>query len=55
MNNKEFTLKCTLETRTSKKSGNDYDCLVLKLDPNYEKVVFLDKSEIVLLQKNNVR
>ena len=48
---KEYTLKGTLETRKSKKTGNDYECLVIKFG-NYEKVVFLDKSEIELLKLN---
>lgn len=51
--NKEYTLKGTLETRTSSKSGKEYQCLVLKFG-EYEKVVFLDKAEMQLL-KNNVR
>lgn len=51
--NKEYTLKGTLETRTSNKTGREYQCLVLKLG-TYDKVVFLDKAEIELL-KNNVK
>lgn len=52
MNNgvKEFTIKCTLETRTSK-NGNEYEALVLKLAPEYEKLVFLDSAEKVLLKQ----
>ncbi len=34
-------IKCSLETRTSKK-GNDYQVLVIKLTDNYEKLVFLE-------------
>lgn len=49
--NKEFTLKCTLETRTSSKSNKDYQCLVLKFG-NYEKIVFLDKAEVALLDNS---
>lgn len=45
-------LKCTLETRTSK-SGNDYQCLVIKLANDYEKIVFLDKAELALLAQNS--
>ena len=48
--NKEYTLKCTLETRISK-SGNEYEALVLKIAPDYEKLVFLDKAEKVLLKQ----
>lgn len=42
-------IKCTLETRKSK-SGNDYEVLVVKLTDTYEKLVFLEKSEIELLK-----
>ena len=42
-------IKCSLETRTSKK-GNDYQVLVIKLTDNYEKLVFLDSAEIELLK-----
>lgn len=41
-------VKATLETRTSKK-GNEYQCVVIKLTDTYEKVVFLDKPELELL------
>lgn len=52
MFNKEYTLKGTLETRTSNKSGKEYQCLVLKFG-TYEKLVFLEKAEIELLKANN--
>lgn len=52
MINKEYTLKGTLETRVSNKSGREYTCLILKFG-SYEKVVFLDKAEIELLKSNN--
>ena len=42
-------IKATLETRTSQK-GNEYQVLVIKLTDSYEKLVFLDKSEIELLK-----
>ena len=42
-------IKCTLETRKSK-AGNDYDVLVVKLTDTYDKLVFLEKSEIELLK-----
>lgn len=45
-------VKATLETRTSKK-GNQYQCVVIKLTDNYEKLVFLDKAEIELLNSNS--
>lgn len=44
-------IKCSLETRTSKK-GNDYQVLVIKLTDNYEKLVFLENAEIELLKLN---
>lgn len=40
----------TLEERTSKKSGNQYLCLVIKITDNIEKVVFLEPAEIELLK-----
>ena len=43
------TLRCSLETRTSKK-GSDYQCIVIKLTDNYEKVVFLESAELELLK-----
>lgn len=49
--NISYTLKGTLETRVSGKSGKEYQCLVLKLG-TYEKVVFLEKAEIELLKLN---
>lgn len=52
-NGKEYTLKGTLETRTSQKSGKEYECLVLKLAPGYEKLVFLDKAEKTLFLQQN--
>lgn len=45
-------VKATLETRTSQK-GNEYQCLVIKLTDTYEKIVFLDKSELELLRLTN--
>ena len=45
-------VNATLETRQSK-SGNDYQVIVIKLTPTYEKLVFLDKSEIELLKLSN--
>lgn len=38
----------TLETRLSK-SGNSYEVLVIKLTDTYEKLVFLDKAELELI------
>lgn len=40
---------CVLETRTSKK-GSDYQVLVIRLTPTYEKLVFLDNAELELLK-----
>lgn len=42
-------IRAELVTRTSK-NGNEYQCLVLYLAGNYEKVVFLDKAEIALFE-----
>lgn len=42
-------VKATLETKTSK-AGNSYKVIVLKLTDDYEKLVFLDKAEIALLE-----
>lgn len=46
------SVRCLLETRVSNK-GNKYEVLVIKLTPNYEKLVFLDKAEIELLKSVN--
>lgn len=40
---------CTLETRISEKKGTEYKVLVIKLTDTYEKLVFLDKAEMELL------
>lgn len=42
-------IPCSLETRESKK-GKTYQCLVIKLTSNYEKVVFLESAELELLK-----
>lgn len=42
-------IKCSLETRTSKK-GTTYEVLVLKLSETCEKLVFLEPAEIELLK-----
>ena len=39
-----------LEERLSKKSGKTYKCLVVRLTNTVEKVIFLDPSEIELLE-----
>ncbi len=44
-------INATLETRTSAKKGTTYKVVVIKLTPTYEKLVFLDKAEIELLNK----
>ena len=44
-------VKATLENKTSK-NGNAYKVVVLKLTDTYEKLVFLDKAEIALLEAN---
>lgn len=45
----ERDLKATLVKKTSKK-GNDYECVMIELTPNYQKVVFLDDAELELLK-----
>lgn len=46
---KEYTIKATLEERTSK-SGSKYEALILKFG-DYEKIVFLEKAEKALLKE----
>ncbi len=41
-------IEATLETRVSKK-GSEYQVVVIKLLPGYEKLVFLEKAELALL------
>lgn len=48
-----MNLKCSLETRHSEKSGKDYQVVVIQLTDNYEKVVFLDNSELELIRLAN--
>ena len=45
----ERDLKATLVKKTSKK-GNDYECVMIELTPNYHKVVFLEDAELELLK-----
>lgn len=45
----ERDLKATLVKKTSKK-GNDYECVMIELTPNYQKVVFLEDAELELLK-----
>lgn len=42
-------LDATLTERKSSK-GNNYVCIVIKLTPTYEKVVFLEKAEEELIR-----
>lgn len=46
-------VKATLEERTSK-SGNHYQVLVVHLTDTYEKLVFLEKAEIELLNSKKI-
>lgn len=48
-NNNNKKLECTLETRLSKK-GSVYECVVIKLNNNLEKVVFLEPAELEVLK-----
>lgn len=45
----ERDLKATLVKKTSKK-GNYYECVMIELTPNYQKVVFLEDAELELLK-----
>lgn len=47
-----MNIECKLEKRVSNKSGNEYWCLYI---PDIEKVIFLNQTELKLLQvlKNN--
>lgn len=46
-------VKATLQDRVSEKSGKPYKVVVIKLTDTYEKLVFLDKAEMELLQLAN--
>ena len=52
MNNKEFTIKCSLEKGVSQK-GNEYEYLALKITDTYIKRVFLEAAEKELLLNSN--
>jgi len=45
-------VKATLEHKISK-DGNPYECIVIKLTEDYDKIVFLDRAELALLKKCN--
>lgn len=46
-------LQARMEKRVSSKTGKDYYVLLVKLSPNYEKEIFLDKCEVALIQALN--
>lgn len=48
----EYKLTCTIEERTSSKTGNTYNVLALHLTNTYVKDVFLDRAEFELLKNN---
>lgn len=51
MNNEVIKkIEATLEKRFSEKKQSYYECIVIKLTPNVEKVVYLEKAEIELLK-----
>lgn len=52
MNNKEYTLKGTIEKGISK-NNTDYEYLSLKITDTYSKRVFLEAAEKELLLNNN--
>jgi len=43
-------VRATLETRKSNKTGKDYKAVILNLGNGYEKIVFLDRTEIYMLE-----
>lgn len=43
-------VEATLETRISQTTGKTYTAIVIKISDNYEKLVFLTKSELELLK-----
>lgn len=43
-------LDCSLVERVSKKSGNTYQALVIKLTDTYEKLVMIEQSEQEILR-----
>lgn len=43
-------LSCTLEERTSAKTGKPYKVVVIHLAPNVDKLVFLSQAELALLE-----
>ncbi len=51
MNSKEIVAR--VETRTSKK-GNTYTAIFVKITPTYEKICFLNASEIELLKSQGI-
>ena len=48
-----MNLNAKLEKRKSKKTGNDYYCIVVKIAEDYEKIIFLEKAEVKLLELLN--
>ena len=46
-------LNAKLEKRISKKSGNYYYCIVVKIADDYDKIIFLDKAEVKLIELLN--
>ena len=50
-----MNLNAKLEKRISKKSGNEYYCIVVKIAEDYEKIIFLEKAEVKLLELLNRR
>lgn len=47
-----MTLNAEIKTFQSKKTGNDYEALVIELAPGVEKLVFLSSAEMALLKLN---
>ena len=43
-------VQAKLEERTSKKTGDKYFCIVVKVSSDIEKLVFLSRAELSLLK-----
>lgn len=43
-------LECYLEERVSSRTGKPFKCVIVKLAPNVEKMVFLTDSERALVE-----
>lgn len=44
-------MNCTIETKTSSKTGNEYTILNVELVPGYTKQVFLDDADKKIIEQ----